>query len=495
MNNDNDTIQTFLKDNMEKYKLDNAIIILPFSNDSKTALLDKLDDTANYKIIHSKKKTSKHKTHLHLDISNNQIITTEKQITDYLGLVKKIIKSIQDCKNLCPLGYIQSQNSNVLSSLNHQLRTPLQGITSCASVLQTKNDDPTHKKILKHLLNSCLELNIYINDIMDFYLLKEKSMEMEYTSFKLNELVTEVNDFFLLDIEKAKIDYKFQLSIMLNKPIKTDYKRLKQIMRHLLSNSIHFSANETINLEIKKEDEKIVITLIDTGSGIKEAEREKVWLPFYQIEENWMTSQEGLGLGLTNTKMLCRELGGDIKFIDSPFSKGTALQFYIKDMCVVKKKKEKKMEINIEKIDYGYDENLYNNNNNNNENQIQNILIVEDHAMNAELIKLMLENKYKEIENKPNIDIITDSRKVIEKLKTKSSLQSPYDIIYLDLKMPNVSGFDILRIMNEDAELSDDYKNKIVLITALAQNKDTVILNENPLVSKIIYKPIRVGRF
>ena len=113
--------------------------------------------------------------------------------------------------------------------------------------------------------------------------------------------------------------------------------------------------------------------------------------------------------------------------------------------------------------------------------------------MNAELIKLMLENKYKEMENKPNIDIITDSRKVIEKLKTKSS--SPYDIIYLDLKMPNVSGFDILRIMNEDVELSVNYKNKIVVITALAQNKDTVVLNDNLMVSKIIYKPIRVGSF
>lgn len=486
--NDNDTIQTFLKDNMEKYKLDNAIIILPFSNYSKTALLETLTQSHNYKIIHSKKKTPKHKTPLHLDISNNQIITTEKQITDYLGLVKKIIKSIQDCKNLCPLGYIQSQNSNVLSSLNHQLRTPLQGITSCASVLQTKSDDATHKKILKHLLNSCLELNIYINDIMDFYLLKEKSMEMEYTSFKLNDLVTEVNDFFLLDIEKAKIDYKFQLSIMLNKPIKTDYKRLKQIMRHLLSNSIHFSANKTINLEIKKENEKIIFTVIDTGSGIKDSEREKVWLPFYQIDENWMTSQEGLGLGLTNTKMLCKELGGDIKFIDSPFSKGTALQFYIKDMSVIE---EKSMEVNLDNIDYKYESHLCNDKSN--ENQIQNILIVEDRAMNAELIKLMLENKYKEFQNKPNIDIITDSRKVIEKLKTKSTSQLPYDIIYLDLKMPNVSGFDILRIMNDDVELSKNYKDKIVLITALAQNKDTVVLNENVLVSKIIYKPIRVA--
>lgn len=479
----NNEIQSFLKDNMEKYKLENAIIIIPFSNDSKTALLDKLNDTANYKIIHSQKNNPS-ENNLNIDIKNNEIKTTQKQITNYLDLVKKIVESIQNCKNLCPLGYIQSQNSNVLSSLNHQLRTPLQGITSCASVLQNKNDDTTHKKILKHLLNSCLELNIYINDIMDFYLLKDKTMRMEYSTFKLNDLITEVNDFFLLDIENSNIDYKFQLSIMLNKPINTDYKRLKQIMRHLLSNSIHFSANETINLEIKKEGAKIIFTLIDTGIGIKDTEREKVWLPFYQIEEDWMTTQEGLGLGLTNTKMLCKELGGDIKFIDSPFEKGTALQFYIKDCLVVEERKI--IEINKNNINNEFVVS------NKDKNHIQNILIVEDHVMNAELIKLMLENKYKDMENKLNIDIITDSRKVIEKLKIKSS-QSPYNIIYLDLKMPNISGFDILRIMNEDAELSDNYENKIVLITALAQNKDTVNLNDNPLVSKIIYKPIRIG--
>ena len=133
----NNEIQSFLKDNMEKYKLENAIIIIPFSNDSKTELLDKLNDTANYKIIHSQENNgSRH--NLTLEISNNQIKTTQKQITNYLDLVKKIVESIQNCKNLCPLGYIQSQNSNVLSSLNHQLRTPLQGITSCVVFYRIK---------------------------------------------------------------------------------------------------------------------------------------------------------------------------------------------------------------------------------------------------------------------------------------------------------------------------------------------------------------------
>ena len=114
------------------------------------------------------------------------------------------------------------------------------------------------------------------------------------------------------------------------------------------------------------------------------------------------------------------------------------------------------------------------------------ILIVEDHLMNAELIKLMLENKYSIPIN--DIDIITDSRKVIEKIKTTN-----YQSIYLDLKMPHLSGFDILKLINNDSHLNEKYKNKVILITALAQNKETINLKENNLVNKIIFKPIRCG--
>ena len=68
-----------------------------------------------------------------------------------------------------------------------------------------------------------------------------------------------------------------------------------------------------------------MFTLIDTGCGIKEQEKTKVWNPFYQIDDQWMTNQKGLGLGLSNAKMLCKELGGDIYFINNPYNKGTAI--------------------------------------------------------------------------------------------------------------------------------------------------------------------------
>ena len=495
MTNKNDLIQnleTILKEPLEKYKVEDAIIILPFSNTSKKEILNNLEKSSDsYKIIHSSSKDD------NLTISNNKTtdnqntntieieLNTKKQLDEYLKCVKKILETIQNCKNLCPLGYIQAQNENVLSSLSHQIRTPLQGITSSASILEVKNQDPSYKKILKHLLNSCLDLNIYINDIMDFYLLKDKSMEMEYSSFELKSLLDEVKTFFDLELQEYNISYESQISIMLKNPIKTDYKRLKQIMRHLISNSIHFSHNETISLEIKKESNYIVFTLIDTGSGIKEIEREKVWMPFYQISKDWMTSQEGLGLGLTNTKMLCRELGGDIKFIDSPFDKGTAIQFHIKDMTDIEIEKEKVKPSAIINLTQSISSPITSIKSISNE-LTNKILIVEDHLMNAELIKLMLENKYSIPIN--DIDIIIDSRKVIEKIKTTN-----YQSIYLDLKMPHLSGFDILKLINDDSHLNEKYKNKVILITALAQNKETINLKENNLVNKIIFKPIRCG--
>ena len=118
-------------------------------------------------------------------------------------------KQIVNIVKLNELYNILSENENILSSLNHQLRTPMNTITSGVNVLQMNATDIANKRILKHLLNSCLELNLYINDIMDFYLLKGDSMELEYTDFTLQTLLDEVNGFFASDIKKNNINYKY----------------------------------------------------------------------------------------------------------------------------------------------------------------------------------------------------------------------------------------------------------------------------------------------
>ena len=269
--NDN-TIIDQLNNEMTHHQLENAILIIPSDKSTSKTMLKKLDnylDINNIKIIHSSISSGKN-TNIILelsnylqqpsDISNSQPIhtelysaksvltetdTIENQIKEYLTVVTSIAETITNHKNRCPLSSIQSENENILSSLNHQLRTPLHTITSGVSVLETKTQDVVSKRILQHLLNSCLELNIYINDIMDFYMLKGDSISMEYTSFKLETLLKDVNSFFISDITDNNITYKYQVSLLLTKKnIKKDYKRLKQIIHYLLSNSIKFTKDE-----------------------------------------------------------------------------------------------------------------------------------------------------------------------------------------------------------------------------------------------------------
>ena len=87
--------------------------------------------------------------------------------------------------------------------------------------------------------------------------------------------------------------------------------------------------------------------------------------------------------------------------------------------------------------------------------------------------------------------IITDSSLVIEKL-LEFQTDNYYDTIYMDLKMPTLSGFELLNIIHKNEVLSKIYNNRIILITALANDKETVKLKANPLVKKILFKPIRI---
>ena len=517
------TIIDHLNNEMTHHKLENAILIIPSDTSTSKTILEKLDnylDINNITIIHSSISDGK-QNNIILELSNylqqapdssksqpihtelysensvlteteNDNATIENQIKEYLTVVTNIAKTITNHKNRCPLSSIQSENENILSSLNHQLRTPLHTITSGVSVLETKTQDVVSKRILQHLLNSCLELNIYINDIMDFYMLKGESIEMEYTYFKLETLLEDVNSFFISDITYNNITYKYQVSLLLTKKnIKTDYKRLKQIIHYLLSNSIKFTKDEVIYLEIKVDKEShIMFTLIDTGCGIKEQEKTKVWNPFYQIDDQWMTNQKGLGLGLSNAKMLCKELGGDIYFINNPYNKGTAIQFYIKnhitkikrDLPEIPTRPNLKIDISAIDIDISRLYPKYDN---------FKLLIIEDHSMNAELLKLMLESNFKKENIKNEIDVITDSSLVIEKL-LEFQTDNFYDTIYMDLKMPTLSGFELLTLINENEVLSKIYNNRIILITALANDKATVKLKANQLVKKILFKPIRI---
>ena len=213
---------------------------------------------------------------------------------------------------------------------------------------------------------------------------------------------------------------------------------------------------------------------------------------FYQINEQWMTTQYGLGLGLSNSKLLSKQLGGNISFINTPLNLGTAIQFYIKDKSTPKKRTLPNLPRrrtlpsihNISEI-----QNI-SSNQNPNPNHSKEILIIEDNVINSELLKLMLENKYSNQGKPYKISILNDARMVMNKLE---GTREGFRYIYMDLKMPHISGFELLQLINKNSNLVKKYKNRITLITALVQDKETINLKQNTLVKTIIFKPIQMG--
>ena len=364
------------------------------------------------------------------------------------------------------------------------MKTPINGITTGVQVLENYLNDDFFKKILKHLLNCCLELNMFVNDVIDFYLLKTKGIEYQVESTLLYPLIEELEDYFQEDFTNKNINFNKNISIFLQTPIQIDKKRLNQILRYIINNSIRFTKNGNIYLEIKYKDELgeyIEFTIKDEGCGISQEEKAKVFLPFYQVDcQNslWMTTQEGLGLGLTNSKLFINQMQGDIYFLDN-LEKGTTIQFYIKNQKDEFKK--------ISKVQ----ENLQNLENTNNLNNTKKILIIEDNLINGELIKLMIKNCYKNTNNKIVTDLIINPKNCINNLKSKNKY---YDLILLDLKMPEISGFEILELIQQDKLLKEKYHKKIVIITALANNKEVSKLQNYNTVVDIIFKPIVIEK-
>lgn len=311
---------------LEKYEFDNTLIILPKNKKyDYEKILNELDSNIknNSISIISQKKNVKDSDTLILEINTNQNenkqnksennhnhnndLNFKNKLSEHVELLKIIIKKItlqNKKRDKCSL----SNNNNIITSLSHQMKTPINGITTGIQVLENYLTNDFFTKILKHLLNCCLELNLFINDIIDFYLLKNKSINYNYESTLIYNIIEQVEDYFIEDFNNKKIKFIKNISIFLQTPIYIDKQRIKQILHYLINNSIKFTKNANIYLEIKYKDSEhnlIEFTLKDEGIGINENEKDKVFLPFYQVDCNnqlWMTNQVGLGLGLTNSK-------------------------------------------------------------------------------------------------------------------------------------------------------------------------------------------------
>jgi signal transduction histidine kinase len=195
------------------------------------------------------------------------------------------------------------------------MKTPLSGIFSGTQLLDTRLTSKEDRHIIDCLYKSCYELSAYLKHIIDYYVFTQGKAEYKYSTFKLCDILDESYNLLAEQFEtnNTRYNYKF-INCSIGSSIHTDKKKLLKVMHNLISNSLKFTFNGDILIVIQYKSvlNEYIFNVFDTGNGIPDDEREHIFEPFYQVQSNWLTHQDGMGLGLSISKKIVEGLGGNI---------------------------------------------------------------------------------------------------------------------------------------------------------------------------------------
>ena len=340
----------------------------------------------------------------------------------------KMVKELEVAKNEAEKA--NHAKSEFLSSMSHELRTPLNAIVCFSELLESKEGlDSESKDFAKDIVSASHNLLDLVNGVLDISKIEAGKMELinkEYNSFELfNSLSTMV----IPRIGDKPIDFKTVIASDIPPVLKGDTGKLKQIILNLLTNAVKYTDKGFIKYRIecindfKNNQTKLIITVTDTGRGIKKEDIDRLFKKFERLEEDRNTSIEGTGLGLAITESLAELMGGKITVI-SDYGKGSTFKFVVVEEIV---NKESNLVVN-EQTTLNYET-----------FEGKKVLVVDDSKLNLKVAENVLKNF------KISTETVTSGLECLSCVKSKK-----YDIIFMDIMMPNMSGVEVLKKLREE---------------------------------------------
>ncbi len=340
--------------------------------------------------------------------------------------------------------------SAFLATMSHEIRTPLTAIIGFAEMLldseHTKED---RISAIKTIIRSGKHLLQIINDILDLSKIEADKLELEMLEISPFELLSDIDAIVKPLADAKEITFKIEYEFPIPKFIVSDPLRLKQIIINLACNAIKFTntGHVLINVEYNREIKRITFNVIDSGIGMTDKQLENIFDAFTQADSTITREYGGTGLGLSLSKKLARQLNGDIEVKSL---KNIGSQF--------------KLEINLDNNNFEHI---------NNENEIPisqqqdeysaltekytgNVLLAEDDNINQLLLTKIIEKLGVTLDLADNGKVALDMAAV-----------NDYDLIFMDMQMPVLSGLDAVKQLRKDG-----YQKPVVALTANAMQKD-----------------------
>jgi multi-sensor hybrid histidine kinase len=363
----------------------------------------------------------------------------------YFTIENPDVKLIEEI-NIAKESAIKASNAKTefLSNMSHEIRTPLNAIVGFSEALQSDERIPAEaKEDIKDIVMASDSLLEIVNGILDISKIEADKLEIVNTTYSpkkvFDELVVLTRG--RLGFEK-KIEFKTSFSSDIPATLYGDYARVKQIVLNLLTNAVKYTNEGYINftvecVNINKDLCRLIISVEDSGIGIKKDKIDKLFTKFERLDEERNITIEGTGLGLAITKKLVELMHGKM-VVQSIYGKGSKFTVSLDQKIVATKEKEEIKEKTVVKGNY----------------KGKRVLVVDDNKLNLKVAERLLR------EYNLFVDEVASGFDAIDRI----NMGVPYNLILMDDMMPKMSGCETLKELKKNK----DFHTKTVALTANA---------------------------
>ncbi len=208
--------------------------------------------------------------------------------------------------------------SRYVVGLSHELRTPLNAVMGYAQILERDETIPAPRQsAIKVIRRSADHLSGLIDGLLDISKIEAGRLQVYSNEINIQDFLDQIVEIFSLQAQAKGLGFEHARTPALPQYVRTDEKRLRQILVNILSNALKFTDEGKVRFDVGYRSQVATFTVSDTGYGIAEGDLQRIYEPFQRGEAAGVASRPGLGLGLTITQLLTNTLGGEIGVVST----------------------------------------------------------------------------------------------------------------------------------------------------------------------------------